>query len=376
MVYPLLSSPSLMCKIIPSWVFRRFQYFRPHTSSLISIVRTALLFPLLFPSADILFTSSALSSLAFAQTSADKADSQENHRLENFLISVKGRDEWTRLMLAILNSVPAVERVLAQGVSVNIRGTKEFHGVTPLIFASGIGALATVKLLVERGARLNDTDSQGKTALIQATKKGHLDTILFLLQQGANPNAETNQKWTALMLAAHGGQIEVLKTLLKHGARADFQNKLGMSPAMYAAQSGHLEIVQHLLKRGAQIDLTSLNGSTALTWAIRAGHEKIIELLLKAGAKTNFLESEFQRSPLLVAAMYGREETVKWLLSAGVNVDAVDKQGANALLLALNNNHLKTALLLIQEDISVNTPDQNKRTPLMAAASQGSFELT
>ena len=97
--------------------------------------------------------------------------------------------------------------------------------------------------------------------------------------------------------------------------------------------------MKHLLKRGAQIDLTSLNGSTALTWAIRAGHEKIIELLLKAGAKTNFLESEFQRSPLLVAAMYGREETVKWLLSAGVDVDAVDKQGANALLLALNNNH-------------------------------------
>ena len=31
---------------------------------------------------------------------------------------------------------------------------------------------------------------------------------------------------------------------------------------------------------------------------------------------------------------------------------------------------------VIQEDISVNTPDENKRTPLMAAAFQGSFELT
>ena len=81
-----------MCKIIPSWVFRRFQYFRPHTSSRTSTVRTALIFSLLFPlAADILFTSSglSLSSLAFAQTSADQADSQESHRLENFLISVK-----------------------------------------------------------------------------------------------------------------------------------------------------------------------------------------------------------------------------------------------------------------------------------------------
>jgi hypothetical protein len=102
-----------MCKIIPSWVFRRFQYLRPHTSSRTSIVQTALLFSLLFPpAADILFTSSglSLSSLAFAQTSADQADSQENHRLENFLISVKERDEWTMLMLAILRSFTLIKK--------------------------------------------------------------------------------------------------------------------------------------------------------------------------------------------------------------------------------------------------------------------------
>ena len=130
----------------------------------------------------------------YAQTSKEKKDSTESHRLKNFLISSEDRDDWTRLMLAVLNSVSAVEKVLAQGVSVNIRGTKEFHGVTPLMFSSGIGARVTVKLLVEKGARLNDTDTQGNTALIQAAKKGHFNIVQFLLQQGANPNAETNQK--------------------------------------------------------------------------------------------------------------------------------------------------------------------------------------
>ena len=78
-------------------------------------------------------------------------------------------------MLAILNSVPAVESVLSQGVRVNIRGTDRFHGVTPLMFASRIGAEGIVKLLVEKGARLNDTDSMGNTAVIEATKMGYLD---------------------------------------------------------------------------------------------------------------------------------------------------------------------------------------------------------
>ena len=74
--------------------------------------------------------------------------------------------------------------------------------------------------------------------------------------------------------------------------------------------------------------------------------------------------------------MYGRETIVQKLLSSGVNLDIVDKQGANALNLALINKHLETAFLLIKAGISVHTPDKKNRTPLMLAVSQGSLELT
>jgi len=325
-------------------MFWKSHNFWLYASSMASSVRKLLLFSLFSLAAVALLQTPSgnyLSSQAFAQSSSGQITPQGSHRLKNFLISIKGRDDWTRLMLATLNSASAVESVLSDGVSVNIRGTGKFHGVTPLMFASGIGAQLIVKLLVEKGARLNDTDTLGKTALIQAAYKGHPETVSFLLLQGANPNAETNQQWTALMFAAERGELEILKTLLRHGARADFQNKLSMSSAMYAAQNGHFEIVQFLLKRGIKVDLTSLNGSTALIWAIRSGHEKIAELLLDAGAKTDTLEDEFQRTPLLLAAMYGLESTVQKLLSAGADLAAVDKQGENALLLALSNNHLK-----------------------------------
>ena len=231
-------------------LFWKSQNFWLHATPFGSSVRKLLLFS--FAVSALLQTpfENYLSSPAFAQSSAEKLIPQESHRLENFLISTKGRDDWTRLMLSILKSVSAVESVLSEGVSVNIRGTEEFHGVTPLMFASRIGAQVIVKLLIEKGARLNDTDTLGKTALIQAAYKGHLDTVSFLLQHGANPNAETNQQWTALMFAAERGELEILKILLRHGARADFQNKLAMSSAMYASQKGHFEIVQFLLKSG------------------------------------------------------------------------------------------------------------------------------
>ena len=241
-----------MSKVFPFLFFREFQTLHLFFSDYISFLRTTILiFIFQIPLINIpqIPLETCISHTVFAKTIHETPNIQKNHRLENFLKSTEGRDDWTRLMLAILNGVPAVERVLNQGVRVNIRGTNEFPGVTPLMFASGIGEQVTVELLIERGARLNDTDSQGKTALIYATKKGHLETVRYLIMKGANPNAETNQKWTALMFASGRGHVEILKTLLIHGARIDSQNNLGMSSKMYAAQNGHLKIVKLLLKQ-------------------------------------------------------------------------------------------------------------------------------
>ena len=142
-----------MNKISTFKEFQKLQTFWQRTSFFKSSVREMLFF-FLFPFVAVALFQTLSGNYfpfyAFAKSSAEQIVPEENHRLENFLISTKGRDDWTRLMLAILNSVSAVENVLSEGVSVNIRGTEEFHGVTPLMFASGIGAQTIVKLLIEK----------------------------------------------------------------------------------------------------------------------------------------------------------------------------------------------------------------------------------
>jgi hypothetical protein len=111
--------------------FRMF-YQQPFT-------RTTILLSLIWPTGTDFFQDSfrhIITKPVFAQTENKKTDSPKNHRLKNFLLSTKDRDEWTQMMLAILNGVPAVESVLSKGIRVNIRGTDRFHGVTPLMFAS------------------------------------------------------------------------------------------------------------------------------------------------------------------------------------------------------------------------------------------------
>ena len=166
-----------MNKISTFKEFQKLQTFWQRTSFFKSSVREMLFF-FLFPFVAVALFQTLSGNYfpfyAFAKSSAEQIVPEENHRLENFLISTKERDDWTRLMLAILNSVSAVENVLSEGVSVNIRGTEEFHGVTPLMFASGIGAQTIVKLLIDQGADVN-TKAKLKNFL---TSKTHISTPL------------------------------------------------------------------------------------------------------------------------------------------------------------------------------------------------------
>jgi ankyrin repeat protein len=96
------------------------------------------------------------------------------------------------------------------------------HDLRALMWAAGhtndapeTDGLATVKLLVEHGARLDDVDDRGRSALMTAAERGHPLIVAWLLQQGANPALRDKQGKTAIDLAAN----------------ADVATALGASPA-------------------------------------------------------------------------------------------------------------------------------------------------
>lgn len=54
--------------------------------------------------------------------------------------------------------------------------------MTPLHTAAAYGSLLVVRLLVDTGARILDTDSQGNTALHLAAKSGHRKIVQTILE--------------------------------------------------------------------------------------------------------------------------------------------------------------------------------------------------
>ena len=79
---------------------------------------------------------------------------------------------------------------------------------------------ATASLLLDRGADVAASDSDGMTALIWAAHDGHTATAALLLDRGADAGATSNGGYTALTMAARKGHTAMAAVLAFFGAEA------------------------------------------------------------------------------------------------------------------------------------------------------------
>ena len=98
----------------------------------------------------------------------------------------------------------------------------EDYGETLLMFASSVGYVEVMQLLLDAGAEVNAVArgalSEKGTALHYAVYEGHTDAIKLLVERGAAMNAAAAGNWTALLLAVQEGHYEVVDYLLSKGA--------------------------------------------------------------------------------------------------------------------------------------------------------------
>jgi ankyrin repeat protein len=258
-------------------------------------------------------------------------------------------------------------------------------GFTALLFAVRAGSLDAVKALLDAGADLNDTLSDGESALVVATANAHWEVANLLLDRGADPN-HAGAGWNALHQTVHSRRpnlgytpgpvptgsldsIEVVKKLIAKGIDVNARmskngmkdgqrnrlNRLGATAFLLGAKNTDLEVLKVLLDAGADINIPSADGTTALMvaaglamWYVGEdggslpGQEdeavEVVKLCVERGADVNAV-NKMGETPLHGAAFRGVNAIAEYLVEKGAKLDAKDMRGWTPLFVANGLSH-------------------------------------
>ena len=162
---------------------------------------------------------------------------------------------------------------------------------------------------------------------ISAIRLDNATGIEKLLQRGFDPNTVDPDGTPGLVRALQEQSFKVAATLAGHPQiRAEARNTRGESALMLAALRGQEALVVQLVSKGAEVNKT---GWTPLHYAATGGQARIAAFLIGAHAQVN-AESANGTTPLMMAAMYGNDQTVKVLLEYGAEAYLRNDQGLSA----------------------------------------------
>lgn len=164
------------------------------------------------------------------------------------------------------NDAWLLSQLLASGLNVDAYDKEE--GVTSLIYATKLGKLDFVKILVEAGASLQITDYDACTAGTHAASMGNVECLKFLLSKGAEIEWQNCGNETLLEHALISHNIECIRVVLAAGANINAcNNENKLTPLMHSVMGGNLECVKELLFRGAKINCINNKNQNALQLA-------------------------------------------------------------------------------------------------------------
>jgi len=245
------------------------------------------------------------------------------------------------MTLPLREQVDKILRSIHNGMDVNTPIDPQNN--TLFMIACAMGYIDVVRsLLHQERLSMDLTNREGNNALIMAVQNRHADIIELLLRYRSIDINHVNQDGvTALMFACLFGPLEIVKMLVQNGADVHHTDRYGFTPLLLAIASDQRSIIGFLLQKGADINQRNVhNGYTPLLWVCTNPNSPpdMVNYLLKNGANVDAMNRNGETALLLAAAM-GNDKKVKILLEYDPDVNGRDIRGNTALSLASQYGH-------------------------------------
>ncbi|MBO4674590.1 MAG: ankyrin repeat domain-containing protein [Elusimicrobiaceae bacterium] len=235
-----------------------------------------------------------------------------------------------------------------------------------LLAAAEKGELEIVKALLQKGAKIDSSDSRGVTPLMRTCLYGHKHIIEELLHQGVDVKHISDFGGVLSHATGARGNPEIIKLLISAGADVHERNLIyeNETPLFCACRVGRPDLAKILLEAGADVNAKNDLGNTPL-WEVCATNRddipgdlqqiypQVVKLLIDYGADVS-LYDEF--SSILTTACDTDSKNVAdivcMILKAG-NLQMLgykDGDGLTALDIAKKHKNVKLIRMLTQAE--------------------------